>query len=265
MYILSIDSTTKQLSVIISNGTEVISKITKESNRNCMEIIISNIDDVLKRAGISIKEIDVLGVNLGPGDFTGTRIGISIIKTLGWVLGKHAYGINALDIFAVGIASCNQDFINSNIGINIPTVIAPCLDVRKGELYYCLYGVTNGSKEDDDTIANIIIDRKPYIINRISERHLVKADALFDDLTENFKKVIGGADGKMILGGNGIESYGEIFSGFTEDDDKYLLNRNNIFPMPESLNLCVGHYANKITMPEKINPVYVREFVAFGK
>jgi len=264
MHILSIDSTTKQLSVIISIGSEVVSKVSRESDRNCMEMIISDIDDALKRNRISIREIDALGVNLGPGDFTATRIGISIMKTLGWVLDKPVYGINALDIFASGIASGDQDFISSNIGSNIPVVIAPCLDVRKGEIYYCLYNITDTGR-NDYTIANILINSKSYEINRISCRHLVKADDLFNDLMKNLKKEIGGADARIIFGGNGTESYGEIFSAFTADDEKYLLDKNNIFPMPESLDLCVSHCIDNIAMPEKINPVYVREFIPFGK
>jgi len=270
MHILSIDSTTKKLSVIISRDGKVISKVSRGSDRNYMEMIMGDIDSALKRARISIREIDALGVNLGPGDFTGTRIGISIIKTLGWVLDKPVYGINALDVFASGIASSNPDFINSNIVSNIQVIIAPCLDVRKGELYYCLYSIAGGEKEDNenkdaDTIANIAIGRKSYKINRISGRHLVDADAFFDDLLINLKKITAGADIRIIFGGNGIESYGEKFSAFIAGSERYLLDKNNAFPIPEFLDLCVSYRSSSKDMPEKINPVYVREFVPFGK
>jgi len=264
MHRLSIDTTSKQLSVIISSDAKVISKVSRESDRNCMEMIISDIDDALKRAGISIREVDALGVNLGPGDFTGTRIGISIMKTLGWVLDKPVYGINALDIFASGIASSNQDLLNSNIDLNTPAIIAPCMDVRKGEIYYCLYNITGGGR-DGDAIANIIIGSKSYKINRINSRYLVKADTFFDDLMKNLEKASGGADARIIFGGNGIESYGEIFSAFTKDDNRYLLDKNNAFPRPESLDLCMSYCIGSNAVLEKINPVYVREFIPFGK
>ena len=264
MHILSIDSTTKKLSVIISSDGKVISKVSRGSDRNYMEMIMSDIDDALERARMSIREIDALGVNLGPGDFTGTRIGISIIKTLGWVLNKPVYGINALDIFASGIAFFNPDYINSNIGSNIQVIIAPCLDVRKGELYYCLYSIVGGG-EDDNIIANIVIGRKSYKISRISGRHLVSADDFFDDLLINMKKINAGADTRIIFGGNGIESYGEKFSAFTAGSKRYLLDKNNAFPVPESLDLCVSYCSSSKDMPEKINPVYVREFIPFGK
>ena len=154
MYILSIDSTTKQLSVIISSDGSVISKIIRGSARNSMEMIISDIDDALKKASMSIKEIDAFGVNLGPGDFTGTRIGISIIKTLGWVLNKPVYGIDSLDVFASAVADSSRDLIGNNVDSSIRTIIAPCLDVRKGEIFYCLYDITIASR-DDNNIANI--------------------------------------------------------------------------------------------------------------
>jgi len=244
----------------------VISKVSRGSDRNYMEMIMGDIDDALKRACVNIRGIDAFGVNLGPGDFTGTRIGISIIKTLGWVLNKPVYGINALDIFASGIASSNPDFINSNIDSNIQAIIAPCLDVRKGELYYCLYSVAGDEKGDNkNTVANIIIGRKSYKISRMSGRHLVSADAFLNDLSINLKKVMDGADTRIIFGGNGIESYGEKFSAFTADNERYLLDKNNIFPVPEFLDLCVSHYSSNKDIPEKINPVYVREFIPFGK
>ena len=263
MQILSIDSTTKKLSVIISRDGKVISKVSRGSDRNYMEMIMSDIGSALERARMSIREIDALGVNLGPGDFTGTRIGISIIKTLGWVLNKPVYGINALDIFASGIASSNPDFINSNIGSNIRVIIAPCLDVRKGELYYCLYSIAGSG--DDDAIANIVIGRESYKISRISGRHLVGADAFFDDLLINLKKAAAGADTGIIFGGNAVESYGEKFSAFTAGSERYLPDKNNVFPVPESLDLCVRYCSSSKDMPEKINPVYVREFIPFGK
>ncbi|MCD4669600.1 MAG: tRNA (adenosine(37)-N6)-threonylcarbamoyltransferase complex dimerization subunit type 1 TsaB [Actinomycetia bacterium] len=270
MHILSIDSTTKKLSVIISRDGEVISKVSRESDQNYMEMIMGDIDSALERARMSIREIDALGVNLGPGDFTGTRIGISIIKTLGRVLNKPAYGINALDIFASGIASSNPDLINSNIDSNIQVIIAPCLDVRKGELYYCLYSIAGDEKEDNkdkeaDTIANIVIDRKSYKISRISGRHLVSADAFFDDLLINLKKAAVGADTGIIFGGNAVESYGENFSAFTAGSERYSLDKNNVFPVPEFLDLCVSHCSSSKDMPKRINPVYVREFIPFGK
>lgn len=264
MYILSIDSTTKQLSVIISSDGSVISKIIRGSARNSMEMIISDIDDALKKASMSIKEIDAFGVNLGPGDFTGTRIGISIIKTLGWVLNKPVYGIDSLDVFASAVADSSRDLIGNNVDSSIRTIIAPCLDVRKGEIFYCLYDITIASR-DDNNIANMIIGSKSYKISRMSSNYLVKADAFNDDLLKNVKKAGGGSDTKIIFGGNAIESYGEIFSALTSDSQRFLLDRKSAFPVPEFLDLCVNHRIKDGIISEKINPIYVREFLPFNK
>ncbi len=141
MYVLSIDSTTKKLTVNLSRDGKIISGISDSKCLKHMEKIMTHIDHVVRGGHISLDSIDVLGINAGPGDFTGTRIGISIIKTLSWVLNRPAYGINALDVFALGIVRSNARYINKSIRSGVPVIIAPCLDVRKEELYYSFYEI----------------------------------------------------------------------------------------------------------------------------
>ena len=82
MYYLCIDSTTKKLTVNLSRDGKMISGVSDGKDLKHMEKIMTHIDHVIRESRIDIGSIDVLGINTGPGDFTGTRIGISIIKTL---------------------------------------------------------------------------------------------------------------------------------------------------------------------------------------
>ena len=114
MHVLGIDSTSRKAIHYSQPGWEIVSSASRESGRKYMEMIIEDIDRTLKEAGISIGDIDAIGINKGPGDFTGTRIGISIVKTLGWVLDIPVYGINALDILAHSIAFSNKEIIGKS-------------------------------------------------------------------------------------------------------------------------------------------------------
>jgi len=78
MYVLSLDSTTKKLTVNLSRDGDIISGISDSKCLKHMEKIMTHIDQVIRKGQIDLDGIDVLGINAGPGDFTGTRIGISI-------------------------------------------------------------------------------------------------------------------------------------------------------------------------------------------
>ncbi len=99
--ILGIDSSTGRLSVAVNRNEELLSEMTDDDSMKHMVNIMGLLDGTLRRAKLTIRDIDVFGVNLGPGDFTGTRIGISVIKTLAWLERKPSFGVNSLDIFAV--------------------------------------------------------------------------------------------------------------------------------------------------------------------
>ena len=60
------------------------------------ETLLPMIDGLLKRAGISLAELDILGACVGPGSFTGLRIGLTTIKTFCYAQGKPCFAVNNL-------------------------------------------------------------------------------------------------------------------------------------------------------------------------
>ncbi len=64
------------------------------------ETLLPMIDSILSRAGIKITDIDVFGVCVGPGSFTGLRIGLTTVKTFCYVLGKPCFSVNNLRLAA---------------------------------------------------------------------------------------------------------------------------------------------------------------------
>jgi tRNA threonylcarbamoyl adenosine modification protein YeaZ len=230
-----------------------------------MEMIITDIDRMLKKAGLDIEEIDAIGVNKGPGDFTGTRIGISVVKTLGWVLDIPVYGINALDIIAHSIAETNKRIIDRNIPLGKKVYVLPCLDVRKEELYFSYYEITENDQDKNktDIIAAITIKDKPYYIIRIDDMKLLNADEFsgsFDKLNDSLPE-----ETTVIIGGNCILEYSKMLSSLTKKAKDIYIDSKNILPDPASLDICVRRIIKTGAPEERINPVYVRDFVPFGK
>ncbi len=281
MYVLSLDSTTKKLTVNLSRDGEIISGISDSKCLKHMEKIMTHIDQVIRKGQIDLDGIDVLGINAGPGDFTGTRIGISIIKTLSWVLGKPAYGINTLDVFALGIAHSNTRLIKKSLSSGIPIIIAPCLDVRKEELYFSFYeiAIEKGSKVNDrennfSPISEIKIGDYDHPFINISRNHLLQKDLFNEKLSSFFHNGdfhlpgVEGAiyeDAKLIIGGNYLNNYKEMFSGLADSEENIILDKKNTEPAGSNLTECIDFRVKRQEKPGRLNPVYVREFAPFGK
>jgi len=265
MNILNIDSTTGRLSIVVSRNSGIVSSHSRESGQKHMEMIIEDIHSTLKKAGMAIVDIDAFGVNKGPGDFTGTRIGISVVKTFGWVLDRPVYGINGLDVLAHSVACGNPEKVSRSIDSGMQMIIAPCLDVKKEQLYFSFYEVCAGSDSisGTDFVARITSKDKPYMVRRLTEGHVVEAEDFCSSFLNILEKIAIKKERYIILGGNCLERYVKLLSGFAARYN-ILLDRKNIFPGPGSLDACVRQSIKNGITTENINPVYAREFVPFG-
>jgi tRNA threonylcarbamoyladenosine biosynthesis protein TsaB len=97
------------------------------------------VDELLRAAGIGIRELSAIAVGTGPGSFTGLRVGLSYAKGIATGAGIKIVGISSLDAMAL-------------CGINSPTArpglkICPIIDARKGEVYTSLYEVVTDALE----------------------------------------------------------------------------------------------------------------------
>src|SRR5258705_6096410 len=98
--LLAVDTSTAQVGIAIYDGSQVISEYAwRSSQRHTVELAPA-IFESLKRCGLTMDDIHVLGVALGPGSFTSLRVGLSLAK--GLALSRHLplIGIPTLDILA---------------------------------------------------------------------------------------------------------------------------------------------------------------------
>lgn len=303
MYILGIDSSTKIMSISLSQNGNLVNELEDANSQGFIVDIISVIDKVLSKPKINLKDIDFYCVNKGPGDFTGTRIGISVAKMLSWVDKKPIFGINAPDVFAAEIAFNNKEIIQKFLQDYQSVFILPLLDVKRNDLYLSLFKILMNEELKGDkfdyfqNIAEFHIKDKTYNICRVSGYLLlskdnflkslinffVKEDSLGHSEASNLKSlaklfsIIVSKKSKIIFGGSAFESYKDLSreiedldmtmnKGKTSNSGKlFIIDEKSNFPAARYLNLCAYYNAFYANKPgdTSILPVYVRDFAAF--
>ncbi len=125
MKILGIDTTSKFLCLgLYSDGR--LCEYNLETGRKLSGLLALHIQRVLKAEGLSVSDIDYFACGLGPGSFTGMRMGLATIKGLSLIGNKPVVGVSTLDILAAGAGTQKQ-------------LIVPAIDAKRGLIYCCSY------------------------------------------------------------------------------------------------------------------------------
>lgn len=126
MKILGIDTSTRCGSIGLIDGQEVIAEYLLNLPITHSERLLQAIEFVLRESRCLIQELDGWAISLGPGSFTGLRIGVSTVKGLAYATQKPVAGVSSLEVLASQISPT-------------PFLICPILDARKEEVYTALY------------------------------------------------------------------------------------------------------------------------------
>jgi tRNA threonylcarbamoyladenosine biosynthesis protein TsaB len=163
MKVLGIDTSTSCGGVGLMDDGEVISDYLLNIPVTHSERLLGAIELVLREARCPIENLDGWAISLGPGSFTGLRIGVSMVKGLAFATGKPVAGVSTLDALASQI---------------VPTsyLICPILDARKKEVYTAFYRYEEGSflkrQSDDQAI------RPEDLVKKIKERTIFFGDGV---------------------------------------------------------------------------------------
>lgn len=153
MKVLSIDTSTKCLSMAVLEESGTICELSRITPMQHSSLLFPMMDDCLKKAGITIKAIDGFAVSLGPGSFTGLRIGVAAMKGLAFSLGRPIVGIPTLDVIA---ENAKPDKYK----------VVPILDAKRGQVYSAIY-TFNGQH-----------------IKRLSEDMVIDIDGLLEKIDD---------------------------------------------------------------------------------
>lgn len=98
--LLAVDTSTAQAGLAIFDGAQILGEYSWRSNQHHTIELAPAISQLLKRAGLTMENIQALGVALGPGSFTSLRVGLSLMKGLALARQLPLIGIPTLDIYA---------------------------------------------------------------------------------------------------------------------------------------------------------------------
>lgn len=98
---LIIDTSTDMLSISFGSSPENVQHVSMPQHSNQSENILPAIDEVIKSAGANIKDVDVIGVGVGPGMFTGVRVGVTCAHSLAHALNAKLVYVSSLEIAAL--------------------------------------------------------------------------------------------------------------------------------------------------------------------
>lgn len=142
--ILCIETATEICSVAVSiNGKMVSLRETTDQNSHS-ERLTTFIQEAIKEANLNLKDIDAVAVSMGPGSYTGLRIGVSAAKGFCFGLGVPLIAVSTLESIAFGVKD-NAD----------GALIVPMIDARRMEVYTAIY---NSNAELTTKIEAEVVD-----------------------------------------------------------------------------------------------------------
>jgi len=131
MNILGVDTSTKKLSVCVLKDDLILANFNSTALQRHSSMLVPVIEKVLKKSKLPLKDIDGFAISIGPGSFTGLRIGVSSIKALSMATGKPIVAVPSLDVLARNATSTRD-------------LICPIVDAKKSNVYACFYRPSKG-------------------------------------------------------------------------------------------------------------------------
>lgn len=130
--ILHIETSTATCSVALSENGELLANVDKTEKNIHASSLTLFVQDVLKEADRDIKELTAVAVSMGPGSYTGLRIGVSTAKGLCYALDIPLIAVNTLEAMANGLK-------NRCFSVNKHTLFCPMIDARRMEVYSAVF------------------------------------------------------------------------------------------------------------------------------
>ena len=223
--ILCLETATPSCSVALVHNGEVLACEEDPKGQNHSEKITLFIDSVMKKAGISYDQLDAVAVSMGPGSYTGLRIGVSTAKGICYAVSKPLIAVETLEAMAYG----GKVVISSERSERRNLLLIPAIDARRMEVYAAIF----------DENVNKIKDTEAVIIDESS----------FADLKK---------DHHIYLFGDGADKCAEIFA----DDDKITVIKD-FYCSAKYMNTIAQQKFNNSEFVDVayFEPFYLKDFV----
>jgi len=174
MLVLGIESATAQVGCAIGGHEGVLASAHSSRAKRHAEILTPQIDFVRRQARVELREIGVVAVDLGPGLFTGLRVGIASAMAIAHALSVPMIGVASLDLLAFPVRFTSK-------------LIVAAIDARRGELFHAFYRPVPGG------------------VQRVSEYEVSSPDDLASEILAHSED--------CLVVGDGALRYHEVFDG----------------------------------------------------
>lgn len=155
MKILCLDSTAKVATAALLSDGETLAEYTVNGGLSHSELLLPMVRSLLTSCALTEDDIDLFSCTVGPGSFTGVRIGVSLIKGLAFGRGKPVAAVSALEALAESL-------------VPLDGLLCPVMDARRGQVYNALFRCEGG------------------VLSRLTEDRAIAADELAEELTSRY-------------------------------------------------------------------------------
>jgi len=143
MKILAFDGTAKAATVAVSEDEKILGLYTVDNGLTQSELLLPMAENLLSSLNLSFKDIELFATSVGPGSFTGVRIGVSLVKGLAFGRNIPCVGISTIEALAENLRG-------------LKGILVPCMDARRGQVYSAVFRCDGNRIErltDDRAIA----------------------------------------------------------------------------------------------------------------
>jgi len=126
MLVLGIETSTPQASVTIGSEQGIFGSCTISRGAAYGEFLLPAVEFLMRQSGLTYRQLSAVAIGLGPGLFTGMRVGVATAKTLAQALSVPIVGVPSLDLLAFDARYS-------------PKVICPVLDAKRSEVFFAFY------------------------------------------------------------------------------------------------------------------------------
>ncbi len=186
MKVLGIDTSGYANAIGVVDGERILADFIFEARTDSLEKIVSNIDFALQSAGLTLEDLSGIAVGLGPGSWTGIRVGVTVAKILAFSTGKPVCGVPTLEVLAY---SARDESV----------LICPIISAGTGNMVYAAWYHAR-----DGRVARV----GDYYVGDVKGLlALVKEPAVFVGLeAESYRWLISQASGSSKISGKAVEA-----------------------------------------------------------
>lgn len=166
MKILGIDTSTMAANVAVLQDDKLICEYTINTKKTHSQKLMPMIENMLKLSDIEVKDIDAIGICVGPGSFTGLRIGMATAKAMAHVNNIPLIGVNSLEILGANMNFCNKK-------------ICSILDAQRNQVYTCKYIIEENKSRALEEISIKPIDDLLEELNATNEEWVIVGEAVY--------------------------------------------------------------------------------------